>query len=519
MKTVPTHKPDTGLGQKLIANTVFNFLGQVYVLLLGITVVPYVVHHLGPEHYGLITVVAALGGFAGLLNLGIGQALSKYVSELYWQGELQRIRALFQTAIAVSLFAGTTACFLVIVFRNYLAGAFFHGEPDTQGFAVFAMFITAFGVVFSLATESLSALPIALQRFDIYNRMNILLSTIRNLGSVVVLALGLFVKAVLLVYLISGFAGLLGYVYYARKLVPQLSLCPSFSWPDFKQLFGFSASVLLAGASNLLVHRLDRVIVAYFLPIAAVAFYTIPYSLAERTWMGVGNITSVIFPSASELFSMQAHDKLQELYIRATKMVLLAGIPVTIFLLAVPAQILNYWVGTEYAVRGTLTLRFLAAGFLLNIFAHVPYVVAQGINRPWISAKYSLLNGIANLVLFLLLIPRYGIVGAGAGFFISEAIVMPLFIWEVNRALRVSWPSVILGSYLRPVACGAGAFGILWLFRSYGSSLMNLILVAALVLAVFAILALLGAIDRGERTRIYEQTLIVLRFRERPANV
>jgi O-antigen/teichoic acid export membrane protein len=518
LKTAFTGRPDTGLGFRLIANTLFNFLGQLYVLVLGIAVVPYVVHRLGAELYGLITVVAALGGFAGLLNLGMGRALSKYISELYWQGEMERIRTLLQTALAVCLFAGAAGCMLLIVFRKYMSVAFFHMEGGVERFVTFALSVTALGVLFSMTTESLSALPVALQRFDIYNRMNILTSTVRNLGAVLVLALGLFVKGVLLVYLFSSFAALLGYIYYCRKLIPRLSLCPKVTWPDFKRLFGFSVPVFLAGVSALVAHRVDRVLVACFLPISAVAFYAIPYSLAEKTSMGVGNITSVIFPSASELLSMQAHQKVQELYIRASKMVLLAGMPVTILLLAIPAQILGYFVGKEYAVEGALPLRFLAAGFFFNILAHVPYVVAQGIDRPWISAKYSMINGLANLALFLTLIPRYGIVGAGMAFLISQAVIMPLLIWEVNRLLGISWASLLLRSYLRPLACGAAVFGLLWLSRSHASSLLNLVFIAASVLAVFAVLALAGAIDARERTGIYEQ-LNVLRFRREPVNV
>ncbi len=503
---------EKSLGQRLVANTLFNFIGQFYVLLLGIVVVPYMVHRLGAELYGLITIVAALGGFAGLLNLGMGRALSKHVSALRWRGDLQGIRALFQTALAVSLLAGATGCLLLIGFRGSLSAALFHGDTSTDRYVAFAVFMTGFGVLLSMLTESLSALPIAFQRFDIYNRINVLVSTLRNLGAVLVLALGLYFKGILLVYVFSSLVGVLCYVHYARQLVTNLSLRPRFVWGDFKKLFSFSASVLVAGVSALAVHRLDRLLVAYFLPIAAVAFYVIPYSLAEKTSLGVGNITSVIFPTASELSSMKAHDKLRELYLRATKMVLLAGIPVTVILLAVPGPVLRHWVGPEFALRGTRTLQLLAGGFFFNILAYVPFVVAQGIGRPGISAKYSLFNGIANIILFLLLIPRLGIVGAGAGFLISEGVVMPIFIWEVNRILHISWFAVVSQAYLRPLACGFGMLSVLLLFRSYVDSVMKLTLLSSLALGVFATLALLGAIDRRERNGLYEQTLHVFRW-------
>jgi O-antigen/teichoic acid export membrane protein len=500
-----------GVGRKLIANTLFNFLGQLYVLVLAFAVVPYIVHHLGPELYGLIAVVATLGGFAGLLNLGVGRALSKYVAELYWQGELGRIRALFGTALGTSLVAGAVGFLLLIGFRNSFAGAFFHGDPSTDRFVTFALLVTAFGVLISMATEPLSALPLAIQRFDICNRMSVLLATLRNFGAVLVLILGLFVKGVLLMYLFASLVVFFCYVYYGRKLVPNLSLRPRFSWGDFKYLFSFSASVLVLSVSSLVVHRLDRVLVAYFLPIAAVAYYVIPYSLAANTWTGVGNITSVIFPSASELSAMQANEKLRELYLRATKMVVLVGLPVTVILVVVPRQILQYWVGPEFAQHGALTLQLLAGGCFFNILAHVPMVVSQGIGRPWIAAKYSLINGVANLGLFLLLIPRLGVVGAGLSFFLSQVLIAPPYVWEVNRQLSVSWWSLISSAYLRPLACALGATAFLVILRPYIDSLPKLLLYCGFTISAYGLLALVYAIDRREKMGIFEQALSALR--------
>jgi O-antigen/teichoic acid export membrane protein len=317
----------------------------------------------------------------------------------------------------------------------------------------------------------------------------------------------------LVVYLFAGLALLVIYVRYARRLIPGLRLRPRLRRPDLRQLLSFSASVIVASVSGLAVHRLDRVLVAYFLPIAAVAYYVIPYSLAERTSMGVGNITSVIFPSASELSAMQALCKVRELYLRATKMVVLVGLPVTVVLVAVPGQILRHWVGADFALRGALTLRLLAAGFFLNILAHVPFVVAQGIGRPWISAKYSLLNGAANLGFFLVLIPRYGIVGAGAGFFASELLVMPVFIWEVSRLLQASWWQLFSQAYLRPFACGAVALAALWFCRPYVDSLLTLVLACGTALAFYGLAGFATALDHRERTDLYTQVLHTLRLR------
>lgn len=505
----PSEKKES-VSRKLIANTLFNVLGQAYTILLGLVVVPYVVHRLGAGLYGLIALVAALGSFAGLLNFGFGRAVSKYVSELYWAGDFQAINSLLRSALTVSFLAGGAGCVLLLSFQKPLVSGLIHGDQSAASYAGFAVLATALGVLISLPLDSISAVPIAVQRFDITNRINILLSTMKNAGAVAVLAAGLFFKAVLGVYIFASVLVFLAYVYYARKLLPGLSLRPSLNWRDIKRLARFSAPVLVGSASALVVHRLDRVLMAYFLPVAAVAFYVIPYSLAERTWMGVGNITSVIFPSASELSSQQDGGKVKELYVRASKMALLAAMPATLLLLGAPEQILHYWVGPEYALRGALALQFLAGGFLFNIAVHVPYVVAQGVDRPWISARYSLLNGIANLVLFLVLIPRFGILGAAAAFFVSEVAIAPLFIWEVNRAVGVPFQRLVREAYLRPLCCGIAWCLLLRAFASRASSLADVLLYGTLAVCGYGVLAFASAIERRERAVIFEQIVRLL---------
>jgi O-antigen/teichoic acid export membrane protein len=509
----------SGVARKLIANTLFNFIGQAYVLVLSLGVVPYVVHRLGPGLYGVVALVQALAGFAGLLNLGMGRALTKWISELYWQGKLEQICSLFRTAATTCLLGGLVGLAILALPRTALASALFHGDADAEAVARFALWVAGLGLLLSLLTEPLSAIPIALQRFDIYNRMNIATATLRNLGAVLVLGLGYHVRAVLLVNLLSGLMALIGYAWFSRRLIPELRPIPGLSWADLKQLLGFSGFVLLAGVSGLVVHRLDRAVLAYFLPIAALAFYVVPYSLAEKTSLGVTNITSVIFPSASELWTRQDLGKLRELYLRAKKMVLLAGLPVTVILLAVPNEILRYWVGPEFALRGATTLRLLAAGYFVNILGHVPFVVAQGIGRPWISAKYSLLNGAANLLLFLLLIPRYGIAGAAMAFFLSQALVIPPFIWELNRVLGVSWRCVALRAYFRPLVCGAGALALLWMCRSYAGSLTKLVFLCGIALCAYALAAFAGAIDKRERAGMLDHFALLLRSQRRAEDV
>ncbi len=508
-----------GQGQKLIRNTLFNFLGQFYILALGIAVVPYVVHRLGAGLYGVVVLVATIGGFGSMLSLGIGNALGKFVSEYHWRNELRTIRTLFRTGFTTALLGGIAGALLLIVFRDPISRWLFHDDSTVGRYLNCALWVTAFGLLTAPPIEALSAIITGLQRFDLINRVNVFVASVRNFGMILVLIMGLYLKSILIVLGISGIANLLGCLYYARQLMPGLRLAPQLDMKCLKQLVGYSAFVLLAGVSALAVHRFDRVLVAYFLPISAVSFYAVPYSLAEKTGSAVGNVTSVIFPSASELAARQAEEKLQRLYIYATKITLLVALPVTAVLMAYPGPILRSWVGTEFAVRGASTLRLLSGGFLLNILGHVPYVVTQGIGRPWLSAKFSILNGIGNVMLLIVLIPIWGIRGAGAGFLLAEALIIPAFVHEANRILKVPWRLLMFRSYLFPLISGTMTFLVLWLFRDFVTSPWKLAACCGLGFAVYAASVLAMTLDSRERMEIYRQLANIFGLRRSVASV
>ncbi len=489
------------LGHRLVRNTLSNFLAQTYVLALGLAALPYIVHRLGASLYGLVVLVATLGCFAGLVNLGVARALSQQAAGLYWKGELPAISRLFQTALAVSLLCGLTACLLLAAFRQPISAMLFHGEQNVRQVAGFAVLVSGVAVLLSVVTEVLAGLTVALQRFDIYSRVNILVASVAYLGSVLILALHFSVRAVLLVSLLAAAVGVASYTCFLRKALPGLKLRPVPDREAFWQLLRFSFFVFLSGACGVVVHRLDRVLVAYYLPMAAVAFYTIPYSLAEKTVAATGNITTVVFPSVSGLSSAPETAKLRELYLLATKMVAVVGLPVAVVLLVLAEPILHFWIGPDFSAHGALVLQLLALGFLFNICGYVPFVVAQGVGNPWIPAKFSLLNAGANVLLFILLIPRYGLCGAATAFLVSQALIIPLLVNAVNRRLDVSWKSVLLRGYFPPAACALFSTGVLLLLRSRVESFWSLAGACGIALAGYGAAILLVALDSQERTQ------------------
>jgi len=500
-KTTPVQKES--VSRRFFSNTIANYAGQGFILVLTFVTAPYTVHHLGPELFGILALVQVTAGFAGLLNLGIGRALTKYVSELYWKGDLQEINRLFQTAWATCMMAGLVGLAILVGPREAIGRLFFRGGPQTDGVVGFAIYVAAFGLFTSMLLEAVSGLPSALQRFDIFNSVNVLVGTVRCIGPVIVLAMGYSIRAVLVVILGSNVLAVVVFAIVSRNLIPGLNLLPKFSVPAFKKLFSFSLPLLLSALFALIVARVDRFILAFYMPLVAVTFYTLPYSISEKASIGVGNITSVVFPFTSELHSMGHHDKVHELYLRSTKILMLVTMPITAVLVAVAGPILRYWLGPEYAAQGTLVLTLLAVGTLLNAVTAVPTVTSLGVGEAWMPAAFSFGTSVLNLAANFLLIPRYGINGAAWAFLLPSAIVAPVFLYVVTRMIKFSLWELFSRGLMRPFFCAAVQFGFLWLGRRYVTNLISLAVLCLLSLSIYGVLSLFAVISQEERIALF----------------
>src|SRR6476646_2125621 len=86
-------------GRILARNALWNLAGLGAPLVVAIAVIPYLIHGLGTERYGLLTLVWAGIGYFSLFDLGLGRALTKLAAEKLGLGRSEEIPQLVSTAI------------------------------------------------------------------------------------------------------------------------------------------------------------------------------------------------------------------------------------------------------------------------------------------------------------------------------------------------------------------------------------------------------------------------------------
>jgi O-antigen/teichoic acid export membrane protein len=503
---IPTESTGTtpsGTRGTIVARNVgLNFISQFWFAALVIVTTPYIVRNLGVDSYGLYLIISVVMGYFSFLDLGLGAALVKYISEYDAAGDARAVERFVRTGSGLLLVVGALGAAAIAVFSSFLVERVLTLGESEEDVARVGFYLGALGFFVNLPAQTFSVVPAALQRFDVVVVRTIAFGTAAIAGTIVVLALGYGLLAVLVVNLVITVLTAVSFYLKSRTLLPGVSFLPRISRPELRLLMGFGTLRAAQRISTRIVFQLDRLVVGAFAPIAAVTYYAVPLSVSQRIAGLVGNVGTAVFPAASALTGKRDDRRVRELYLRATKLAALIAIPIASIMFFYAHEIMRYWLGPEFEDNSSGVLMILAVANLLFAATTVPAVTLDAIGRIRVSTVFALIAAATNLVLVFALVPTIGFQGAAWAVLGNAAIMVPLVLYYVHsRVLEVSFGELFGRSLARPLLAAAVlAPAMIWM-RQYAT---NLALVAVLclvtLLAYVGLTVVLGAFDARDRS-------------------
>lgn len=262
---------------------------------------------------------------------------------------------------------------------------------------------------------------------------------------------------------------------------PRLTLAAAGS------LFHFSKWLLASNFMNYLRERSSDWIIGRTNGATALGTYNIGAEFAALPSTELlAPINRALLPAYSSIKDDPA--KMRAEYLSVLSVVVLVGIPAVLGLAAtapflVPALLGPNWLGV---VPVLMILAFTGA---TNVISGNVYPAYLAMGRPDVAVKVGLFGAILNVVLMLLLAPRYGLTGAAFAALTTSLVVVPVSIAVVIRMLDVR-PGAILRAIWRPFVAAAIMYGCVFAFvRQFALDPGTLVNLGRLALAV-----LLGAV-------------------------
>lgn len=497
---------------QLIKNVSFNWVGMAVSLVLGFVQAPIVVNGLGNTWFGIWILVNQVVSYTWLFDFGIREAVVRHVAKHQTRREYEEINEIVSSAIYLYLLISllTIAAILAV---TALLPHLFKIDPDTVGVARLVLFLSGLNIAINWFFNAYVGILMGLQRFDIFQKIGMGMGVVSFIMIVSVIKMGFGIVALSVISLILGMVSN-GLIYWnCRRLLPEFRLV---RYDREKMRFGllinYGKYVLLNNVGAKVIFGSDAVIIGIFLEVSSITFYAIAGTLINMLRNLVSSATWVMNPLFSQLEASNEMGRVKDIFMRATKLSLLLGLPVGIVYLFMGENFITLWIGKGYGEGSAWVLIILTVGTLFTTWEHIVGSVLFGTSRHHIIAWLRILEAGAKILLCVLFIKIWGIEGVALGAALSHllfmGVILPVF---VCREMNISINTYAQESILPPIVSSV-PFALCCYFVNLhlpASNMPLFFLWIAVLMPVFMLSAWYVAFSRQERD---EYTHLVWRF-------
>jgi len=424
---------DLSNSRLLARNAVINLLGSVAPLLVAIVTIPMLVTGLGTDRLGFLTVAWVLIGYFSLFDLGLGRALTKLVSEKLGSGDVAEVGALSWTALFLMAGLGLFGSVALALVAPWLSSAALKIPTELQGEARISLFLMAASLPFVIVTAGLRGLLEANQRFGLINALRVPMGVFNYVGPLLVLPFSTSLVPITAALVVGRILAFGGHLWICLSSIPHLGGV-RMERKYLRSLVSFGSWITLSNIVSPLMSYMDRFLVGALVSMTAVAYYVTPYEVVMKLGLLPAALLGVLFPAFSATIGV-ARDRTRLLLDRATRAIFLGIFPLALTIVTLAPEILDLWLGSEFAVSSTPVLRWLAAGILINSIAQIPYAVIQSAGRPDLVAKFHLAELPFYALMIVFLGTRWGIEGVAIAWTVRAAGDAVLLFWVADRLM------------------------------------------------------------------------------------
>lgn len=484
---------------------------------IGLVLLPFNVAHLGPSTYGLWMVVASVTWFFGVLDLGYGGALPKFIA----QYRAWRDRAALNEVVSTvsTLFAGLGAmCLLVTAVLAWQIDALINVDPAQVPTARRVLLIIGVYLSVRFPLSVFGAVVYGFQRYYLNNAVSIGTSVVVAAVNVAVLSAGHGLVALVAATTAVRILSLLFFAWNAFRAYPGLRVRPAlFRRSRLREVTGFGVYMAVLDWSAKLNYSSDAVVIAAILDTTAVGVWTVAQRVAQVTQQLASQLNDAMFPNIVDSDASQRQDRLQMIFLQGTKLSLALAAPLTIGLIVHAPWVVESWVGSRFG-GSVLPMQILLTVVLVRVTTAPANLILKGANRHRLLTYANASTAVVNVLMSVVLIRPLGLVGVALGTMIPVSIAA-VFVLYPAACRRVGLPvSRPLVESVWPALWPAAVMGALWVvgLRMRPAGLVDVTLRLAAGGLVYAAL-LVGVAMSADERRFYWTKLRVVFERQRRA--
>ncbi|MEI8334728.1 MAG: polysaccharide biosynthesis C-terminal domain-containing protein [Chloroflexota bacterium] len=390
---------------------------QVFGAAVGIANGILLARLLGPaakgDYYLLILVPSTV---MVLVQLGLPQAFSYFSARGETLGMVGK-------SLVLTVGLSSAACLGVLALLPLLRDAFLHGIGIGQVLFAFLALPLALNATFA------TGIVMGRQAVRWYAAVNIAYPIATTFLLVAILGgLGPSVTGAIAVYLVASLIQSAGFTIGAKRVSAANAGARRVS---YSELLRYGLPFYPASITGFFSYRIDAYLIAWLITDAAapLGYYSMAVGLAELVFFFPSAVSTLFFPHVA---GSPREDSDRQVAVVSRVTLLVSG---TVAILLIPAAAAMIWILLPAFGPSIPAFLVLLPGVVALSVAKVVGGYVAGIGRPGISSYVSVGSFAVNVVANLILIPRFGIIGASAASLVSYSLSA---LWLTAIAARLT---------------------------------------------------------------------------------
>jgi O-antigen/teichoic acid export membrane protein len=467
---------------EIIKNVSASWFSLGVSILVGIFLSPFILHRLGNTAYGAWVLAFSVTGYYGLFDLGIRSSIIRYVSTYTATNDDEGLFRLINTSLAVYTAIGMVAMVATIAVSTYV-GSLFRMPADFLHTARILFLLVGSSVALGFPAGVFGGILEGLNRFYFVNLTNLASTLVRALLIVVALHHG---YGLLAVAIITVSLPLLGAAVRAAIVLRLLSLKFGWRYVDrsaFREIAHYSGISFVLMIAYKLRFKTDEVVISTFLSVAAVTFFSNGDRLLDYASEVVSSLAQIFVPLSGQSYAKGDTAQLRRILIAGNRACALVTFPISATLIILGKSVITAWVGPRYVTASYPVMLILLIPSTFAIAQDASPRILYGMARHQSLAWVTGMEGIANLILSIVLVRPFGIIGDALGTAIPLACTALFFMpRHLCRILNVRMGTFLRETFTLPLLlCSPTVVALLlvrrWFFaRTYPQLLLQMVI-------------------------------------------
>jgi len=417
----------------------FNFLSRILIA-----------RFYTPADYGMFNLfLTVLTIFATIGALGLRNGIQRNIAYSLGKENKEKVSSIIGGGLFFG-FLGGIASGAVLYFLSPHLAPLFSENPDFVYYLRIAALSTPFFVLIYLLVSVFRGFQRTKERILFFNlgRNSLFLIFISIIG---LLALS-FEKIIIGAFFSLVLISTMFLIYYIRKGKRELELTKIF---DFKggvgrELIIFSLPLMLVDMMYEVMGWADTILIGFFSTEEAVGFYNAARPIGAFVSIGLTVSHFIYSPLVAELYAQEKFRENEIIFNVLTKWVCAMAFPIAMIFIIFPEAVLVTFFGGEYVVAA-IPLQIIAVVYFINNLMGPNGATLTAYGKTKFLMYATSLAAVLNIILNILMIPRFGIIGAAYATGVSIIGVNLIRVFKLNSIASIH---SLKSNTLKPIILG-----------------------------------------------------------------